>query len=119
MSKFLLLFRGSLEQEKTFSADIMERYMTEWMDWVSSMQDKGIYLGGDPLAPGGLSLHGNDRLLTDGPYAEAKDLVGGYMLMEAVDLQAAKEEALNCPIFKAQGSVEVRPIMEMEKHANF
>ena len=118
MSKFLLVFRGSVEQEKQFSADKMESYMKEWMDWVANMQDKGIYLAGDPLTAEAISIHGKDKLVTDGPYAEAKDLVGGYMLLDMPDLQSAKAEALNCPIYQADGSVEVREIQAMEMHMN-
>ena len=51
--------------------------------------------------------------MTDGPFAEAKDLVGGYTLVQANDLAQAAELTSGCPIFDVGGSVEVRPIMKM------
>ena len=54
------------------------------------------------------------RPVTDGPYAEAKDLVGGYTLIEAESLARAAELAKGCPILERQGIVEVRPIMKLD-----
>jgi len=51
--------------------------------------------------------------VTDGPFAEAKDLVGGYTLIEAKDLAEAAELSKGCPIFERNGFVEVRPVMKM------
>jgi hypothetical protein len=53
------------------------------------------------------------KTVTDGPYAEAKDLVGGYTLVEAKDLAHAAELSMGCPIFERGGFVEVRPVMKM------
>jgi hypothetical protein len=55
----------------------------------------------------------HDKTVTDGPFAEAKDLVGGYTLVSTKDLAHAAELAKGCPIFEFGGSVEVRPIMKM------
>ena len=51
--------------------------------------------------------------MTDGPFAEAKDIVGGYTLIEARDLDQAVELSKGCPIFEVDGAVEVRPVMKM------
>ena len=51
---------------------------------------------------------------TDGPYTEAKDLVGGYTIVEAKDIDQAVELSRGCPIFEGGGSVEVRPVMKMD-----
>jgi hypothetical protein len=51
--------------------------------------------------------------VTDGPFAEAKDVVGGYTLIEATDLSEAVELSKDCPIFEVEGAVEVRPVMKL------
>ena len=115
MSKFLMVFRGSLAQEMEYSPEKMQGYMQEWMTWIEAMKGKDIYFGGEPLQPSGCTISA-DKVVTDGPYAEAKDLVGGYVLIKADNLDDARVEALNCPIYQANGSVEVREIMLMDEH---
>jgi len=51
--------------------------------------------------------------VTDGPFAEAKDIVGGYTLIEARDLDQGVELSKGCPIFEVEGTVEVRPVMKL------
>lgn len=68
---------------------------------------------GQPLEPGGKVVSGRDKTITDGPFVEAKDLVGGYTLVNAKGLDEAAELTKGCPIFDRGGSVEVRPIMKM------
>jgi hypothetical protein len=58
-------------------------------------------------------VKGNQKIVTDGPYAEAKDVVGGFSLIEANDLAHAVEISKGCPVFEAGGSVEVRAVMQM------
>ena len=58
-------------------------------------------------------VKGSQKVVTDGPYAEAKDVVGGYSLIEAKDLAQAVEISKGCPILEVGGSVEVRPVMQM------
>jgi len=60
-----------------------------------------------------LVVKGNQKIVTDGPYAEAKDLVGGFSLIEAKDLAQAVEISKGCPILEIGGSVEVRPVMQI------
>jgi hypothetical protein len=56
---------------------------------------------------------GKKKTVTDGPFGETKDLVGGYLLVTAASLDAATELARGCPIFEREGSVEVREVREM------
>src|SRR2546427_4681135 len=69
--------------------------------------------GGDPLEAGGKQVKGKKKTVVDGPFAEAKDLVGGYLLVTAENLDDAAELARGCPILEVEGSVEVRPIRKM------
>jgi hypothetical protein len=55
-------------------------------------------------------VRGKQKTVTDGPFAEAKDVVGGFTLIQARDLEQAAELSKGCPILEVGGSVEVRPI---------
>ena len=68
---------------------------------------------GQPLERAGRSSPGRPKTVTDGPFAEAKDIVGGYTIVEAADLAHAVELSTGCPIFDVGGFVEVRPVMKM------
>jgi hypothetical protein len=65
---------------------------------------------GHPLQSTGKVVSGSDKVVKDGPYAEAKDVVGGYIIVEADDIVQAVELSKGCPILDAGGSVEVRPV---------
>lgn len=65
---------------------------------------------GHPLDGAGKVVRGKQKSIHDGPYAEAKDIVNGYMLIEAKDLAHAVELSKGCPILDVGGSVEVRPV---------
>jgi len=110
MSEFIYLFRGS---GPTGSPEQMQQQMQKWADWAKDLSSKGHLRGGDPLDRSGKVLQGNEKTVTDGPYAEAKDVVGGYMLIEAEDLSVATELSTGCPIFGSGGSVEIRPVLKM------
>ena len=68
---------------------------------------------GHPLDAAGKVVRGQRKDVHDGPYAEAKDLVNGYVLIEAATIDKAVELSKGCPIFNDGGSVEVRPILKL------
>jgi len=68
---------------------------------------------GEPLESGGKVVRGKQKAITDGPYAESKDLVGGYLLIEARNLEEATELSRGCPVLDVDGTVEIRPIASM------
>jgi hypothetical protein len=111
MSEFLYLYRGG---SRPTSPDEGQKMMQKWVAWMKDLSARGhIKDGGHPLEPTtGKVVHGN-KSVTDGPFAEAKDLIGGYTLVEAKDLAHAAELAQGCPILERGGVVEVRPVMKM------
>jgi hypothetical protein len=112
MSEFVYLYRGG--EERSSSPQEMQQTMQRWVDWLTSLAGQGhIKDKGQPLERGGKIVRGKQKTVTDGPFAEAKDLVGGYTLVEARDLDQAAELSKGCPIFDAGGYVEVRPVMKM------
>ena len=69
---------------------------------------------GQPLDRGGKVVRGKEKTVTDGPYAEAKDLVGGFIVVEARDLARPPRWRAACPMLEGGGSVEVRPMMKLD-----
>jgi hypothetical protein len=91
----------------------MQKTMEKWVVWFKELNAKGhIKDPGHPLEHTGKVVKGKQKTVNDGPYAEAKDVVGGYIVIEAKDLGHAVELSKGCPIFEVGGSVEVRPIQK-------
>ncbi|WP_437677766.1 YciI family protein [Sorangium sp. So ce131] len=110
MSEFLYLFRGG---DRLSSPAEMQQHMQRWVVWIKELSEKGhVKQPGNPLEPTGKVVQGRQRTVVDGPFAEAKDLVGGYLLVHAKDLAHAVEISMGCPILETGGAVEVRPIMQ-------
>lgn len=110
MSEFVYLYRGG---QRTDSPAESERRMQRWVAWMQELAEKGhIKDRGQPLEFEGKVVRSKGSI-TDGPYPESKDLVGGYTLIEAKDLAQAAELAGGCPILESDGLVEVRPVMQM------
>jgi hypothetical protein len=112
MAAFMLIFRGGGPSQS--SPEQMQQHMQKWRDWFDGLTKSGIYKGqGAPLEQGGKVVRGTRKTVSDGPYAEAKDLVGGYAIVEAKDLEGAVEIARGCPTYEKDGLVEVRPVRVM------
>jgi hypothetical protein len=111
MSEFLFLFRGSNRLAR--SPDEMQKSMQKWVTWFKELNDKGVIKDpGNPLDASGKVVRGHSKDVHDGPYAEAKDLVNGYVLIQTTTIDQAVEHSKGCPIFEDGGSVEVRPILK-------
>ena len=111
MSEFVYLYRGG---ERSDSPAQAESTMKKWVAWMEDLGKKGhLKDRGQPLEVTGKVVRGKQQVVTDGPYTESKDLVGGYTIVEANDLAHAAELSKGCPIFESGGLVEVRPVMEM------
>jgi hypothetical protein len=111
MSEYLYLYRGGARDR---SPEQQEHEMQLWMTWLTDLGQKGhIKDPGQPLEPAGKVVAGKSKTVTDGPYAEAKDLVGGYTIVEAKDIEQAADLSGGCPILADGGTVEIRPIIKM------
>lgn len=112
MPEFMFLIRGGDEVER--SPEEMQAIVREYIAWAQRLRAEGRMKGGDELASGGKVVRRQaDRLLvSDGPYAEGKELVGGYFLIEAEDEEQAVKIAGDCPGLLRQGAVEVRQIVD-------
>lgn|SRR5579872_2765492 len=111
MSEFVYLYRGGQAGKSPENA---QQVMQKWVNWLKDLGSKGhIKDQGQPLEPGGKLVKGRQKTVIDGPFAETKDVIGGYTLIEARDLDHAVELSKGCPIFEVEGAVEVRPVMKM------
>ena len=108
MSDFTFLYRG---RDTSASPEQMQQTMQKWRSWFKELGEKGHLKDiGHPLENAGKVVKGKQKAVTDGPFAEAKDVVGGFTLIQARDLEQAAELSKGCPILEVGGSVEVRPI---------
>ncbi|MBO9201068.1 MULTISPECIES: YciI family protein [Niastella] len=114
MKDFMFIFRGAAEQYN-FSAEQMQQHMQKWMTWIDELKAKNIYVAGEPLTPDGKTVKGAKLLVTDGPFTESKELVGGFFIIKANTLEQATELAKGCPDLPLNGSVEVREVMKVEE----
>ena len=111
MSEFTFLFRG---RDRSASPDQMQKTMQRWIVWFKELGENGhLKDPGRPFEQTGKVVTGKQKTVHDGPYVEAKDVVGGYILVEARDMAHAVELSKGCPILEAGGSVEVRPVEKM------
>ena len=118
MKDFMLVFRNPLSSQEAFANQSPEQLQAEmvlWQAWMGKLAEQGKLVDGQPLHPDGKVLHGTKKKLTDGPFVEGKDIVGGYLLIKAKDLDEAVKLSLDCPQLNADSNtVEGREIMKME-----
>src|SRR5690349_9391802 len=112
MKEFLFLFRGGDAGRLTAqqSPEQWQKHMMNWKAWMESLAKQGKSSGGQTLGKEGKVLTGTKKKLAGGPFVEGKEIVGGYLLVKANDLNEATEIAKGCPIFEHDGIVEVRGV---------
>ena len=109
MSDFVYLFRGGTSVPSPVQRDAQ---MQKWVAWIKDLEEKGrLKDRGNALRSVGRVVR-SQKPVTDGPYSE-KDLVVGYLLVQATDLDEATTLSSQCPILDTGGSVEVRPIVNI------
>ena len=111
MEKFMLIFHGGIKQGASPAA--LQANMGHWMSWIDKLNKDGRYVSGEPLLPGG-KLITNKNTVTDGPYTEGKELVGGFFVINANNLEEAVEISKAYPDFEYGGTVQVRQVMKMD-----
>lgn len=112
-NKFILLLRGGIPRE-SLSPEQMQQQIEKYMNYIQGLRDQGRFLAGEPLEDAGKVLAGaGGSTITDGPFTESKEEVGGYFMIEARDLEEAVELSKACPILANGGTIEVRPIQRV------
>lgn len=113
MSEFVYLFRTTPadRHQALGTPEQAQKSLQSWLGWIRDLEAHGhLKHPGQPLAPSGTVVRGKQQVVTDGPYIEAKDLVLGFIVIEARDLAHAVELARGCPMLDGDGSVEIRPV---------
>jgi hypothetical protein len=106
----MYIFRGGgYATPSLLSPTELQQHLAKWDAWAGALAAAGKKPSGEALDHAGKTVRGRDRVVTDGPYAESKDLVSGTLVIEAASLDEAAKLAEGCPIFELDGSVEVRP----------
>lgn len=115
MEKFMLIFQGGMSPD--LSPEQMQENMGKWMAWIDKLAKNDQYLAGEPLLPGGKLISGKKKTVTDGPYTEGKEVVGGFFLIKAKNMDDAIRICDDYPDFEDGGSVQVREVMKIEMPA--
>ncbi|PTX97475.1 hypothetical protein DB346_20995 [Verrucomicrobia bacterium LW23] len=111
----LLLFRGN-NWHQGLSAEQIQQIMTRWYAWFDRLTREGKLKAGQPLAIEGRVVAATATgafSVTDGPFAESKEAVGGYFLLAVDDIDEAVAIAQQCPALPHGLQIEVRPIAGM------
>jgi hypothetical protein len=112
MEKFMLIFHGGMPENAT--PEEMQSSMGQWMAWIDRLAKAGKYVAGEPLLPGGKTIGGANKTVTDGPFTEGKEIVGGYFIINAADYGEAVAICDDYPDFEKGGKVEVRQVAKVE-----
>jgi hypothetical protein len=111
--EYLLLFRGSDNWHMELSLEELQQVMGKIKAWFDGLAEKGIVKGGQPLEAEGRTVSGKGgRTVSDGPFAESKETIGGYALILAESMDEAVKIAQGCPPLEYGDSIEVRPVAE-------
>ncbi len=110
MTKFLFIYRINNAAYDNMSPEEMQQNIQRWQAWMSEGLQKGWLLdAGDGLHKEGRVVNAK-KIVSDGPFIEAKEVVGGFSIVQADTLDAAAELAKGCPGLLRGASVEVRPL---------
>jgi hypothetical protein len=116
--KYMLLLYGDETRWENMSPEEGEEDMKRWSAFGEELEKSGAFLSGEGLAPTGAAttvrIKDGEVVHTDGPFAETREQLGGYYLLECADLDAALAWAAKVPDLGEDGSVEVRPVMDYE-----
>ena len=109
MNDFLLVFRRDYKtKEIQPSPEQLQAHLCRWREWVNDLRARDLLARPvQPWEAGGMVLQ-NDKSVTDGPYAEIKESIGGFIVIKAGSYEEAAEIAKGSPIFELGGTVEIR-----------
>lgn len=121
MPQYMLLIYSPAEG---LSPEEAQAEMPRWFEYTQAVQDAGVMVAGDALEPVDTATtvreRGGETVVTDGPFSETKEVLGGYYILDVPDAETAQKWAARIPSVN-RGSVEVRPVMvipDMPQGAN-
>jgi hypothetical protein len=110
MDEFMLIFRHE-DGSKVASPEQMQIWMKQTMDWIGGIAAQNKFSGGNGLPFDDSRVVGHNNIVTNGPFGEIKETIGGYVIVKATSVDEAVEFAKGCPVLQGPGNtVEVRKI---------
>ena len=116
MAQYMLLLHSDPKEATDMPREKMMELIRRYSAWASALREKGKLVSSEKLAPGRvrhIRLKDGAPVASDGPYAEAKDVIGGYFMVEAASDAEAETIARECPHLWGSNWVELRPVDEM------
>jgi hypothetical protein len=113
MNEFMMIFRMTPNFEIQMTPEQLQENIKQWQDWIGGIASQGKFVGTNQLGFEGKTLK-PAGVVTDGPYAEVKEIIGGYVIVKTGNLDEAMALAEGCPILLIGGNVEVRDIIKMQ-----
>jgi hypothetical protein len=115
MKNYMMIFLGPTYDDLGLSPEEMQNRMGKWFAWSEKMKEQGILRGGEALHSHGKRVSGTERIVTDGPFVESKELVGGFYQIEVADYDAAVIVAQDYPDYDLEGAVEIRETIQFDR----
>lgn len=116
MEKFMLIFQG-IKSSQQPSAEQMQEIMGKWMAWIDKLAKAGQYVSGEPLQANGKIVTGSNKTVTDAAFAEGKEIIGGYFIINAADYDEAVALCADYPDYDNGGTVIIRQVQKMDMPA--
>ena len=110
MDEFILIFRHE-DGMKVASPEQLQQWMKQTMDWISSIKAKDKFVSGTGLPFADARVVHHKGIVTNGPFGDIKETIGGFVIVKAATADEAAEFAMSCPVLQGDGNtVEVRKI---------
>ncbi len=115
MKEFMMIFIGADYEELGLSPEQLQDRMGKWFAWTGKLSEQGIMKSGEALHTKSKRVSGPDRTVSDGPFVESKELIGGYFIVEAKDPDDVVRLAQDFPDYDLGGTVEIREVMKFDQ----
>ena len=112
MEKYMFIFHGA--DTSNLSPEKQQGIMQQWFAWVDKLKNENRYFAGEALMPTGKSISGMKKVVTDGPFTESKELIGGFFVVMAKDMDEAVTIAQDYPDFNLGGTIEIREVVKFD-----
>jgi hypothetical protein len=113
MKDFVLIFRGVNDPTQQLSPEQMQAMMTKWQNWMGGIAAQNKLASSGYRLGTGISTVKSGNVVTDGPYADIKEMLSGLIVVKADSIAEATEISKGCPILAVGGTVEVRDVIPM------
>lgn len=114
MKEFMMIFIGGDYETQEMSPEEIQSRLAKWNQWVADLQDDNLFLEGRALKNAAAQVEKDDAVKTDGPFVETKELITGYFLVKAQDMEHAAKLTQSYPDYDLGGRVEIREIQSFE-----